>query len=109
MFVLFLGENDEEEHKSEEEEVEMEVENDRVPAGKWHPLLETRQRELGYRWVGNDRVPAGKWLPLLETRQRELGYRWVGNSTNKSPWAIILVREPGMWKIHVIAYHNGMF
>ncbi len=48
--LFVTGENDDEEQKSEEEEVEMEVENDRVPEGKWHPLLETRQRELGYRY-----------------------------------------------------------
>ena len=29
----------------------METENERVPTGKWHPILETRKREIGFRLV----------------------------------------------------------
>ena len=48
--ILYSG-NDDDNKKSSDEEEEMEMENDRVPSGKWHPILETRKREMGFRSV----------------------------------------------------------
>ena len=51
--IVYLGNDDDKKKSSDEEEEDMETENDRVPTGKWHPILETRKREVGFRLVMN--------------------------------------------------------
>ena len=45
-FAVIAGNEAEARKSSSESENEMETENTRIPSPKWHPVLETRRREV---------------------------------------------------------------